>query len=349
MAFTDKKAERIHMREELDRFKNEISLFNIAQERYGFEVNFKKSTSHNVQNENNICMTNGSDKMIVSKKDTWLYWDTSEELGVNNKIGGDIISFVQWQERGCNLGYVRKILREYLSGTLPQLEQTLHPKPTPKKETEKDIGLVIKTLNKLKPATQSDFLEFRNITSQTLNAPLFRDRVLMGYNKAIIFPHWNDKGVCGFEFKNEKFAGFSKHGNKGLWYSQIPKKLEQLIFVESSLEALSHYQQFKPTKAAYFTASGNWTPNTGKLIGKVIVKYPNTKIVAAFNNDKGGQLQTKKLTAIAQDRGRETSMSVEVPKKIGGDWNDSLKPPPPEDFTHQQSADNTKSRSLNRS
>ena len=333
MAYQDKQAERQHMQQELERFKTEINLFNLAQERYGFQVNYEKSTKRNVQNADNICMTNGSDKMIVSEKGNWLYWDLSEQVGVNNKIGGDVISFVQWQEGGCNLGYVRKILRGYLSGNTTLKNQKLTPAKTTKKDrenpdTEKNLPLVINTLNKLKPATQSDYLESRNITPKTLNAPLFRDRVLLGYNNALIFPHWNENGLCGFEFKNAEFAGFSKHGYKGIWYSQIPKKLEQLIFVESSLEALSHYQKISPSNAAYFTASGNWTPKTGELIGKVMSKYPDTKIIAAFNNDKGGKKQVKKLTAIAETVGRDKSLLVSLPGQEGGDWNDSLKDSP---------------------
>jgi len=333
MAYKDMQAERLQMQQELVRFKTEISLFDIAQSRYGFEVNYEKSTPRNVQAENNISMTNGRDKMIVSNKGNWLYWDTSEQVGVNNKIGGDVISFVQWQEGACSLGHVRKILRPYLSGKAPPHTRQASPKQTPKNEDktsqdEKDIPLVVKTLAKLKPAVQSDYLQSRNITANTLNTPLFRDRVLLGYNKALIFPHWNEDGLCGFEFKNAEFAGFSKHGYKGLWYSQIPKNLEQLVFVESSLEALSHYQIFKPKNTAYFTASGNWTPKTGELIGKVMSKYPHTKIVAAFNHDKGGQKQTQKLRAVAQTVGRDKSLVVSFPKREGTDWNDSLKDSP---------------------
>lgn len=334
MAHKDKQAERIHMQNELERFKTEINLFNLAQDHYGFEVDYKKSTKRNVQEANNISMSNGTDRMILSEKSTWLYWDTSEQTGVNNKIGGDVINFIQWQESGCNLGRVRKILRSYLSDTTPQntvkkTQPESAPKEAESQSSDKNIPLVIKTLNKLKPATQSDYLESRGVTAETLNAPLFRDRVLRGYNKALIFPHWNEGGLCGFEFKTTDFAGFSRHGYKGLWYSQIPKSLTQIIFVESSLEALSHYQQFKPTGAAYFTASGNWTPETGELIGKVISKYPNTKIVAAFNNDKGGKRQTEKLTAIAQTVGRSSSLISSPPKEIGSDWNDSLEKPHP--------------------
>ncbi|MBV1870957.1 MAG: DUF3991 domain-containing protein, partial [Gammaproteobacteria bacterium] len=247
-----------------------------------------------------------------------------------NKIGGDVISFVQWQEGGCNLGYARKILRGYLFGSATLKARNTPAAKAPQEGQEapdagKDIPLVLKTLSRLTAAIQSDYLESRNITQETLNAPLFQDRVLEGYNQALIFPHWNESGLCGFEFKSAKFTGFSKYGYKGIWYSQIPKKLHQIIFVESSLEALSHYQKFSPSNTAYFTASGNWTPKTGELIGKVLAKYPDTKIVAAFNNDKGGKKQAEKMMAIAQSVGRGNSLTLSAPKEIGADRNDSLK------------------------
>ena len=96
MAHSDKQAERVHMQNELALFKTEINLFNLAQEHYGFEVDFKKSTKKNVREASNISMSNGTDRMILSEKSTWLYWDTSEQIGVNNKTSGELINSIQW-------------------------------------------------------------------------------------------------------------------------------------------------------------------------------------------------------------------------------------------------------------
>ena len=55
---------------------------------------------------------------------------------------------------------------------------------------------------------------------------------------------------------------------------------------------------------------------------KVMQKYPGATIVAAFNNDKGGQRQTEKLAEHANRVGR--SVQVDVPGRAGLDWNDML-------------------------
>ena len=307
---------------ELLRFKTDINLYEFAKSRYGFTVDIQKTGHNNLKKENNMFMSNGRDKLIMSNKNPWMYWDVEERVGRNGKIGGDIIAFVQWQE-DCNIGKARKILREYLHGSPAPTRTHHHNPPAASTNESKDLDKVRSTLKKLKPASQSDYLESRNITPETLNNPLFHGRVLMGYNKAMIFPHWNEEGICGFEFKDHEFSGFSKHGYKGLWYSQIPKKTEFLIFVESGIEALSHFQLHQPKNTAYFTPSGNWKKEVDDLIYKVVQKYHSAQIITAFNNDKGGQRQSDKIKKIIEPLDRQVIPTF--PKILGGDWNDQLK------------------------
>jgi len=80
MAYRGKQAERVHTQKGLDRFKAEVNLFNLAQGRYGIGVDYRKSTKRNMHEANSISMSNGTGRMILSKK-TWLYSDTSEQTG----------------------------------------------------------------------------------------------------------------------------------------------------------------------------------------------------------------------------------------------------------------------------
>lgn len=342
MAFKDPADEKAHMANELQRFKDEINMFELAQERYNFKVDYEKCGPHNVKNADTIVMTNGTDRTLMSCNPNWVYWDRSGALGRNNKTGGDIISFVQWQEGGKSLGHVRKVLRGYLTGNPVPRTRTYTTQPQKSAPpAHKNLTKITKTLQSCRPLVQSDYLESRGITSETLNHPLFHNRVLKGYNNMIIFPHWNQEGQCGYEMKNANFKGFPKEGYKGLWYTQIPKQLDNLIFVESSIEALSHFQKFQPTNSAYFTASGTWSSKIGELIGKVINKYPQARVITAFNNDAGGQQQTKNLAAIAKTQGRQITPTF--PKTAGSDWNDSLAEPEPARHIEQ-----TKTHSLRR-
>lgn len=308
--------------DEARKFRTEISIVDVAERLYGFEIDFEKCTRGSVQREKNIVMKNGRDTILVSRDDTWKFWDTARDKGSSGEIGGDIFNFVQWQEGGreiFNLGKVRQKLRDF-SGHAP-------PVPTKTKaqdRDEKDIPSVRKFISERNHASTSIYLESRAISHETLQNPLFKNRILKGFEGAVIFPHFDANGVCGYEVRSDNIKTFTKKGHKGLWYSQIPKNLNQIIFTESAIEALSHHQLKQHENAAYFSPGGNWDPDSvGRLIEKVIQKYPEAKVVSAFNNDKGGEKLTQKLEDHVSRVGR--ALEREAPLMPGQDWNDALK------------------------
>lgn len=308
--------------DEAKRFRIEISILDVAERLYGFEIDYEKCTRGNVQRQKNIVMKNGRDTILVSREDTWKFWDTARDKSSHGEIGGDIFNFVQWQEGGreiFNLGKVRQKLRSFIG------QHTSIVSRQPKQETNdaKDFAFVRKFISERSHAETSSYLEGRGISQQTLQNPLFRNRVLKGFDGAVIFPHFDATGACGYEVRSIDLKSFTKKGSKGLWYSQIPLPTEQLIFVESAIEALSHYQLKQPKNAAYFSPGGNWSPDTvGTLIEKVMQKYPAAKIVSAFNNDKGGENHAQKLDEHASRIGRTTER--DMPKTLGTDWNNDL-------------------------
>jgi len=311
-----------HQDDESRRFRTEISIVDVAERLYGFEIDFEKCTRGNVQREKNIVMKNGRDTILVSRDDTWKFWDTARDKSSSGEIGGDIFNFVQWQEGGrevFNLGKVRQKLRDFSGYTPPAPIRTQK-----KNDDEKDIPGVKKYISTRNHAGTSSYLEGRGITSETLQNPLFKNRILKGFDGAVILPHFNGEGACGYEVRSENLKTFTKKGIKGLWYSQIPKQLDKIIFTESAIEALSHYQLKTPNNVAYFSPGGNWDPDTvGRLIEKVIQKYPAAEVVSSFNNDDGGNKHTRKLEEHANRVGRE--LRHDKPPIAGQDWNETLK------------------------
>lgn len=309
---------------EIEKFKMQINLIEFA-ERHGFEIDFEKCTTGSVHHAKNVVMKGGGDTILVSKDSAsgvWLYWDTARDTATHSKVGGDIVDFVQWQkpELSRNIGKVRVVLREYMGTNHAPITQSHTKKASPQKNFE----YVRKFLDERQHAQTSSYLEGRGISKETLNNPLFSRRILKGFEGAVIFPHHNESGACGYEVRSDTIRLFTDKGVKGLWYSQIPVQVGKIVFTESSIEALSHFQLHQPKNTAYFSAGGNWNVETvGRLIEKVMHKYAGAEIVAAYNNDRGGHTQADKLEIHAHAVNR--SVKREFPPLAGQDWNDLVR------------------------
>lgn len=307
---------------EIQRFKTDINLVEFAERQYGFQIRLDKCSKANVAKGYNIVMSNGVDHILVSQKqDTheWVYADAGD---IKAKVGGDIFRMIEWQE-SKKFGDAIKTLRTYTGAPdyTPQARINL----TNDRGPEKDLNKIHKAIAHRKPVETSDYLEqTRQIARETFTHPLFMDRVLKGYNGFIIFPHHNENGLVGYEYRGVGGKGFAKHGYKGLWFSQVPKVVDQVVFTESPIEALCHFEfHHQPKNTLYISAGGTWKAEVSQLIAKVMNKYPEAKIVAAYNNDKGGHDQTRDLEKIALTIGRK--VVVTMPSISGQDWNDQLK------------------------
>lgn len=312
--------------EEKEIFKRDISIVDVAESKYNFKVDYRKCNARNLAEEKNIALTNGSDTIVVSRAEgTWKFWYLSPGSGHGDtRLGGNVLDFVQWQEGGrhvCNLGKARKILREYTGADHPAPVRTQEPKRT--NNGEKNFPRVQRFIETRKHAHRSVYLEGRGISQETLNHPLFKNRVLEGFNGAIVFPHYAQHGACGYEIRGENLRMFTGQGVKGLWYSQVPKTLEKIVFTESPIEALSHFELYKPVNTAYFSPGGHWGDRAEELIKRVIQKYPEARVIAAFNHDDGGLAQSDRLEKHAQEVGR--AVARELPPVHGQDWNNILK------------------------
>ena len=306
---------------EIQRFKTDINLVEFAERTYGFQVRLDKCSKTNLARRYNIVMSNGVDHILVSQKqdsNEWVYADAGD---IKAKVGGDIFKLIEWQE-GKKFGEAIKALRHY-AGTQDYAPQTTI-NLTQDRGPDKDLDKIHKAIAHRKPVMESDYLEnTRQIARETFTNPLFKDRVLKGYNGFIIFPHHNENGLVGYEYRGEGGKGFAKHGYKGLWFSRIPKVVEKMVFTESPIEALCHFEYHNnPINTLYLSAGGTWKEEVSHLIAKVINKHPDAEIIAAFNNDKGGQDQTQELQIIAHKAKR--NIITQAPPREGQDWNNLL-------------------------
>ena len=67
-----------------------------------------------------------------------------------------------------------------------------------------------------------DYLEQeRAIPRAVLLSVRFKGCIRVDARANAIFPHFDEKGLCGFEKRNRAFKGFADLGEKGLWMSNV--------------------------------------------------------------------------------------------------------------------------------
>ncbi len=292
--------------QELEYFKTSLNLVDYATT-FGYEVDKVKSS------KNHIVLKSGSDVLIVSVNSdgVWQYFN-SQEKGDR----GTIIEFLQ-QRRSLNLGQVRKELR--LFGNIQQpVTRPTYSKP------QRQINIPkVKAFLKHRTSCKSNaYLNSRGITDQTIRHPAFAGRILDGYKGAVIFPHINEEGFCSYEVCNQDFKHFPDFGEKSLWVSRTPDQLYSVVFVESSIEALSYFQYFdEPENTLFVTGSGNWSEKADQLIIRLIKKHQPNSIKAAFNNDAGGTRQFERLSNILD----QSQIDRQIPPDGINDWNSLIR------------------------
>jgi hypothetical protein len=302
--------------DELRNFKANIDLVDFAIS-YGYAIDKEKSTKREV-----VMRHDAHDKIVVAKAEDghWVYWSVHSE-----RNRGTVIDLVQSIEN-CNMGEARKILRRW-SGLSPEASQRTYVAEKSSAPL-KSSAEILAYLKRYKLLTESEYLTNRGIDTATLNDPVFAGQIIKGYQGAVIFPHRDIDGICGYEIKKDGFTGFAENAKKSFWRSNIPAQVDSITVVESGIEALSHYQANKPTNTLYISTSGNWRKDVDPLLQAIIKKYqtlnPDLVIRAAFNNDSGGDMQVSRLKAIAQQVEFQNVL-IDQPAARGEDWNDVVR------------------------
>ncbi|NDY74572.1 hypothetical protein DO021_22165 [Desulfobacter hydrogenophilus] len=300
------------MTDELSRFKREINLAEFAST-YGFALDKKKSGR-----QMRVMRTESGGKIgvFMGSGGDQMYHD------FRNGKNGSVIDFCQYQT-GKNLGHVRKELRSYLGSPRPTVQIT-PPRPKPTKETQAQELAQEKA--KIRILKNVKYLANRGIDQRVLMDLRFLGAVVGDDRQNVCFPHHNEQGFSGLEKKNTDFTGFSKAGEKGLWFSKAPGDFEKIVICESGIDALSHAQLHPHNKAVYVSLAGQMSHAQDEQLAALVERNRGKAIIGAFDNDEAGKRYSSDLERICQKAGAK--FEENLPQRKGQDWNDVLKKTP---------------------
>lgn len=290
------------MDSELDQMKR-INIADYASAQ-GYTLNRQKSSQHS------LCFDNAAGDRVLIGQDPKSGHSVYCSVRDDND-NGTIVDFIQ-KRQGLNIGQVRRELRPWIGAPSQRPQYTPQPQPKP---VQKDRLQVQRGLASCERVTSSQgYLESRGIEPETLER--FSSRIYTDPRGNAIFPHFDSEGVCGLEIKNQGFTGFSKSGEKGLWFAGAAKP-QQIVFCESAIDCLSHYQLKPSDKTMYVSTGGKMGPGAKQSLESLLENHKDAVIVVAFDNDKAGHEFAQDLCDMAQ---REIKRDAPELK----DWNEQL-------------------------
>jgi hypothetical protein len=254
----------------------------------------------------------------------WRYWTVGDPHD-----RGSIIDFVQ-HRKGLDFGHARKELRPWAGQD-----------PEPHKRLPK--GSYVETLERVNPSIERVIQEFeamdpidghhayleeeRGIPVDVLADPRFADKIRTDRYRNAIFPHYNRRGLCGYEMKNSRFNGFAKGGQKGLWASAARKDDGILVIAEAAIDALSYHTVHRPEQTRYISIGGAPNPEQPALVQSAIQHMPEgSAIIIATDNDEGGDYLSEDIQQWFRKTGRtDIDVIEDRPLKRDRDWNDVLR------------------------
>jgi Protein of unknown function (DUF3991)/Toprim-like len=302
---------------ELEAFKRDIDVRQFAIS-LGYEIDKRDSW------RGSTVMRRGADKIVVKRNRNGHYVFFSVR---DDKDNGTIIDFLQRRQR-MSLGAVRKALRPWIGK--PAVIRPLSPKLGP---VSKDRIGVESAYRRMLPVRRPLYLEHeRCLPAAVLSSWRFAGRIRMDARGNVVFPHFDRKGLCGYEIKNYRFTGFAAGGTKGLWFSHTGLDDRCLVLAESAIDALSYAALFPDAADRTRYASLGGKPNSQQpgLIKATIARLPErSEIVAAFDADDGGRNLVDVIRLVVEGlaiRGGRTDLifKVRLPAKDGADWNQIL-------------------------
>jgi Toprim-like/Protein of unknown function (DUF3991) len=297
--------------DELDNFKRDIDLRAFAST-FGYLLDSKESW------RGSAVMRHATGDKIVITRDAddghFVYFSVRDNLDQ-----GSIIDFVQFRRR-LSLGAVRQELRQHLgkSGTsalLPELAKTT-----------KDRQAVATAYAGMLDTRCHPYLKERAIPDELLISERFAGRIRSDPKGNVVFPHYDDVGVCGYELKNRGFKGFSAGGSKGLWITNEQPDDRCVTFCESAVDCLSYAALFPDPQARYASVGGQISAAQRGLIRAAIAGMPaSVEVVAAMDSDEAGcQLARTVRSSFVLAARDDLQFRNHLPSTYK-DWNDVLR------------------------
>ena len=300
--------------DELQRFKTDIDLISYCAG-CGFEIDQSESS------RTSTIMRRGPQKsgekigVAIDKDGHWVYSDLR-----NGGKGGSIIDFVQHTQK-LNLGQVRKELRSAagIINEIPVAQRPKRPEPsTASRQAVQHAYLKTQVTN-----GQHAYLQnVRGIDSEILKDPRFNGMVKIDDRGNAIFPHYDQNGLSGYEIRGDGYKGFSKSGEKSIWCSTNVKTANEIVFVESAINALSHAQLHPHLNAGYISIAGQMSDHQRELVAYAMARVHErgATIVLATDRDEAGEAHAQALRDLAP---AAANLYREAPQQAG-DWNELL-------------------------
>jgi hypothetical protein len=166
----------------------------------------------------------------------------------------------------------------------------------------------------------------RKVPASLLASGRFAGLVRVDERRNAVFPHFDDRGLCGFEKKNRGFNGFASGGDKGLWLSESEEGDRRLVVTESAVDALSHAALFPDENTCYASIGGNPDARQIELLTAQIMFLPfGAEVIAATDNDPDGRKLAELIRHAVISSGRhDVIFCVHTPDHVK-DWNDVLR------------------------
>ncbi|OLY95716.1 Protein of unknown function [Cnuella takakiae] len=184
----------------------------------------------------------------------------------------------------------------------------------------------------LRPLHDTSYLEGRGIRKDLLKHPLFAGTVLnlhRGTFVNIAFPYNDLQGaLIGAEERNYNYKAHTQASRRSsAWHSNPPESLEKVVVTESAIDALSHYQLFKPQNTLYFSTGGNLSQDQVHYMTSYVQSLPNAHLVQyqlGFDRDKeGSKLALRFLLAVTNSLppathlvARKETLEVHIPHGV---------------------------------
>jgi hypothetical protein len=296
---------------ELNSFKTSIDLRAYAASQ-GYALDRKESWRGSA-----VMRHANGDKIIIERDadNHYVYFSVRDETD-----HGTIIDFVQ-QRLGLSLGGLRRELRPWIGRSAE-----ISPYP-PLQPAAKDRMRVEQIYTRMQEARCHPYLENeRAIPSSVLHSDRFASRLRIDARGNAVFPLFDRQGLCGFEIKNRGCTGFAAGGTKGLWLSQDGQDDNQLVFCESTVDALSYAALFPDDRTRYASIGGQLNPTQPALIRAAAAGMPmNAKVIAATDADTQGAKLAETIREAVGLTGRDDLDCVVHHPDGFKDWNDQLR------------------------
>ena len=233
-----------------------------------------------------------------------------------NNAKGDVIALAQhvW---GGSLGHARKALRP-LAGIAPILS------PTVVTESVVPLNAPLSWARAGQPVRGSKGFAYltdkRGLPASTIAKVVAEDAIREGICGTVWGAHRTAEGEpCGWEMRGPGYKGFSKGGRKTAFWTGEIRSASRVLVTESMIDALSLATlEGWPNRNAYVSTGGGFGPETAKLLGRLLP--PTSRIVAATDQGRGGDLLAKRIAVLSNEIGSSFSRLRPEAK----DWNAQL-------------------------